>query len=116
MQPRSMRLVRRSGIAPVIEPPPLSVLTFTSRSAAVAYCLRVSDALRDARSGGVEDDAPPSALWLAASEDHGAFRVFACDRSLAAARGAMIEWPVSGRIRHAELPAARCLIVGEALS
>ena len=93
----------------------LSVLSFTSRSAAVSYCVQVSDALRDAGSDVAANDAVPSTLWLAASEDDGAFRVYACDRALAVARVAMIDSPVSGRIRHAELPAARCLIVGDSV-
>ena len=84
------------------------VMSFASRVAAVRFCLGVSDAL------ATEDRRRPATLWLAATDAHdGAFLVYACDRALAAARGAGNTLPVSGRVALNAMPAARCLVVGD---
>ena len=88
------------------------VLPFASRSAAVRYCLEVSDALESAALAGDGDDG--AALWLAAAEGvTGAVNVYACDRALRVARDAGLEATVSGQVNEAELPLARCLVIGD---
>ena len=88
------------------------VLPFPSRSEAVKYCLRVSDALESAELAG--DDSAGATLWLAAAEGAtGAVNVYACDRALAAARGAGIEAVMSAQVSDRDLPAARCLVIGD---
>jgi hypothetical protein len=89
-----------------------SVLSFGSRSAAVRYCLRVSDVLGEAGTGST-NDAANATLWLGADMEDGAIRVFACDRAIAAARSVGMDALVSARVRHTELPSARCLVVGD---
>ena len=90
-----------------------SVLSFGSRSAAVKYCLELSDALgqRDGVAGG--GSCAEATLWLAAAPvPDGSCNVFACDRALAAARTAGLDAPVSGRVPADAMPSARCLVVG----
>ena len=88
------------------------VLPFSSRSAAVKYCLKVSDALDSAELSG--DALYGATLWLAAAAGAaGAVNVYACDRALAAAHLAGLEVPPGGQVSEAELPAARCLVIGD---
>ena len=88
------------------------VLPFSSRSDAVKYCLKVSDALESAELAGDPDGS--ATLWLAAAEGlPGAVNVYACDRALAAARRAGIEARVSGQVGAKDRPGARCLVIGD---
>ena len=87
------------------------ILCFATRSAAVRFCLRVGDAL---------EAAPPrasrgiTAVWLAAAEGGTtAVKVYASDAAFDAARAAGVEVPSAGRVRSVELPAARCLVLGD---
>ena len=92
--------------------PSYSVLTFGSRSAAVQYCLQVSEVL--ATTSSLSDDTRTATVWLVAADgDTEPFKVLACDGALAAARSAGIESVVSGSIRQDAMPAARCLVIGD---
>src|SRR5687768_3402444 len=102
-----------SAPAPTAESPLYSVLSFGSRSAAVRYCLRVSDVLAEAGDSSRDGGDPGATLWLAADIKDSGVRVFACDRAIAAARSVGMDAMVSARVRHADLPTARCLVVGD---
>ena len=89
------------------------LLAFPTRSDAVRYCLQVSDALESARLVGDRPDGEAT-LWLTAADDlTGSVRVVACDCALGAARAAGIEADVEREVREGELPAARCLVIGD---
>ncbi len=109
---RTIREPLRDAPAPPSGVRPYRVLPFTSRSEAVRYCLKVSDALESSALAG--DDPLAATLWLAAAEGRGgAVNVYACDRALAAARAAGLEVNIAGQASEAELPVARCLVIGD---
>ena len=92
--------------------PRYRILPFASRSDAVRYCLKVSDALESASLAG--DSEGSATLWLAAADGAtGAVNVYACDGALAVAREAGLETTACGQASEAELPAARCLVIGD---
>ena len=89
------------------------VLAFTSRSEAVAYCQKVSDALESSALAG--DVGEGATVWLAATDGTtGTVSVYACDHALAAAGSAGIEATIAGQADDADLPPARCLVIGDA--
>src|SRR5688500_12931015 len=99
-------------VAPPIGSRRYRVLPFASRSDAVRYCLKVSDALESAALAGDRDGG--ATLWLAAADGvTGAVNVYACERALAAAGAAGLDVRVSGQASDAELPGARCLVIGD---
>ena len=88
------------------------VLAFGSRSEAVTYCLKVSDALESSALAG--DVAEEATVWLAAGEGAtGAVKIYACDHALAAACTAGVEATIAGQAGEADLPVARCLVLGD---
>ena len=88
------------------------VLLFANRSEAVRYCLKVSDALESAALAGQADG--DATLWLAAAEGRTrAVNVYACERAQTAARDAGLDAPMAGYAVEAELPLARCLVIGD---
>ncbi len=92
--------------------PRYRVLPFASRSDAVRYCLKVSDALESSSLAGDCDRG--ATLWLAAADGRtGAVNVYACDRALAAAHAAGLQTASTGMASDAELPSARCLVIGD---
>lgn len=89
------------------------VLTFRTRSAAVRYCLQIADALESSRLVGDPRDRGAT-LWLAAAGDvGGAVNVYACAGAMQAALAAGIEARAGGEVCERELPAARCLVIGD---
>ena len=113
MRLTSQHAALRRAPAPAAEGLLYSVLSFGSRSAAVRYCLRVSDVLSEAGDASQGGRDPGATLWLAADIKDSGVRVFACERAIAAARSVGMDAMVSARVRHADLPSARCLVVGD---
>lgn len=88
------------------------VLAFPSRSDAVNYCHKVSDALESCVLAG--DAGGGATVWLAGAPGHaGAVNVYACDHALAAAGTAGVEATIAGQAGEADLPLARCLVLGD---
>ena len=89
------------------------VIRFSTRSAAVKYCLQIADAIESAdRAGSVVE--PGVTLWLAAADTvSGAVNVYACPRALAVARRLGMGGPVGAEIAEPHLPTARCLVIGD---
>lgn len=111
---------RSSFTRPTVVSPDVAtfaVLPFATRSAAVRYCLRVSDVLDESAWARSEGSDRHATVWLATVSNAGPdnFRVFACDLALAAAQSVGIEVVVTGRVREADMPVTRCLVIGAPL-